>query len=109
MARDAILNITITKKLKNKLYAVAEEKRMRIGSLVDDILFDACSRYKNVTIDFRTAQRYSDNDNKELLTMRCELDLKKMLSAYSERDTGGDMSIAFQMIAANFLNRNDEK
>lgn len=104
MARDAMLNLTITKTLKDTLYATAKENRTRIGSFIDHILFDAVTRYKNVTLDFQTAQRYTDNDSKVLITMRCELDLKKMLAAYSDRDTGGDMSVAFQMIAANYLN-----
>ena len=103
MAREAVLNVTITKKLRDILYDKAEAKRKRIGDFIDEILFDANSRYNASPVDFRTMARYADFENKVLMTIRCESHLKKMLQSYSERDTGGDMSIAFQMIASNYL------
>lgn len=103
MARESILNVTITKKLRDTLYDKATAKRNRIGDFIDEILFDANSRYNESPVDFRTTARYADFENKVLMTVRCESRLKKMLQSYSERDTGGDMSIAFQMIASNYL------
>lgn len=107
MAREVVLNLTITKKLRDTLYDKAKAKRNRIGDFVDKILFDAHSRYDESPVDFRTTARYTDFENKVLMTIRCESYLKKMLQRYSERDTGGDMSIAFQMIAANYLSLYD--
>lgn len=103
MARDAVLNLTITKTLKEALYATAKENRRRIGDFVDLILFDAIKRYENNPVEFNTSEHYTDLYRKENVNFRCESQLKQMLLKYSKRDTGDDMSVAFQMIAANYL------
>lgn len=98
-----MLNLTITKTLKEVLYAAAKENRRRIGDFVDLILFDAIKRYENDPVEFYTAEHYTDFYNKENVNFRCESKLKEILLEYSKRDTGADMSVAFQMIAANYL------
>ena len=47
MSRDAMLCLTITKTLKEALYKKAENKRMKIGDIIDLILFESVNTYQN--------------------------------------------------------------
>lgn len=76
MARDAVLNLTITKTLKEALYATEKKNRRRIGDFVDLILFDTIKRYGNNPVEFNTSEHYTDLYRKENVNFRCESQLK---------------------------------
>ena len=103
MSRDAMLCLTITKTLKEALYKKAENKRMKIGDIIDLILFESVNTYQNRHVTFETSQRFLADENKEIFNVRCEKVLKDKLKEFSKRDNGGDSSVTFQMIASNFL------